>query len=139
MRIGVVGNCTTGEGYQPGVPAAPFNDAVAKLGDLSADIREVDCPHLDHSLSAYYPILPSEVSSNFRRHGAVGDDGSQARRGEVMRLTLRVRSGSHMIGTYALSAGYQTPTTTGRAQRAIADRQRSRQGLARASTSDLAG
>ncbi len=115
VRIGVVKQLHSGEGYQPGVLAS-FNDAVAKLGDLGADIREVDCPHLDYSLSAYYLILPSEVSSNLARFDAmryglrVGDDGSHSAE-EVMALTRAAGFGPEvkrriMIGTYALSAGY---------------------------------
>ncbi len=115
VRIGVVKQLHSGEGYQPGVLAS-FNDAVARLGDLGADIREVDCPHLDYSLSAYYLILPSEVSSNLARFDAmryglrVGDDGSHSAE-DVMALTRAAGFGPEvkrriMIGTYALSAGY---------------------------------
>ncbi|MEX0752641.1 MAG: amidase family protein, partial [Xanthobacteraceae bacterium] len=105
----------TGAGYQPGVLAS-FNDAVAQLAALGAQISEVDCPNLDHSLSAYYLILPSEVSSNLARFDAmryglrVGDDGSHSAE-EVMAMTRAAGFGPEvkrriMIGTYALSAGY---------------------------------
>ncbi|MFM9033174.1 MAG: Asp-tRNA(Asn)/Glu-tRNA(Gln) amidotransferase subunit GatA [Mycobacterium sp.] len=115
VRIGVVTQLRSGEGYQAGVLAA-FNDAVSRLAALGADIREVDCPNLDHSLSAYYLILPSEVSSNLARFDAmryglrVGDDGSRSAE-EVMALTRAAGFGPEvkrriMIGTYALSAGY---------------------------------
>ena len=115
VRIGVVKQLRTGAGYQPGVLAS-FNDAVAQLAALGAQISEVDCPNLDHSLSAYYLILPSEVSSNLARFDAmryglrVGDDGSHSAE-EVMALTRAAGFGPEvkrriMIGTYALSAGY---------------------------------
>jgi aspartyl-tRNA(Asn)/glutamyl-tRNA(Gln) amidotransferase subunit A len=115
VRIGVVKQLRTGAGYQPGVLAS-FNEAVAQLADLGAQISEVDCPNLDHSLSAYYLILPSEVSSNLARFDAmryglrVGDDGSHSAE-EVMALTRAAGFGPEvkrriMIGTYALSAGY---------------------------------
>jgi len=115
VRIGVVKQLRSGEGYQPGVLAS-FNDAVAQLEALGAQISEVDCPNLDHSLSAYYLILPSEVSSNLARFDAmrygmrVGDDGSHSAE-EVMALTRAAGFGPEvkrriMIGTYALSAGY---------------------------------
>ena len=115
VRIGVVKQLHSGEGYQAGVLAS-FNDAVAKLSALGADVREVDCPNFDHSLSAYYLILPSEVSSNLARFDAmryglrVGDDGSHSAE-EVMALTRAAGFGPEvkrriMIGTYALSAGY---------------------------------
>ena len=101
--------------FRSGVLAS-FNDAVAQLESLGAEVREVDCPNLSHSLSAYYLILPSEVSSNLARFDAmryglrVGDDGSHSAE-EVMALTRATGFGPEvkrriMIGTYALSAGY---------------------------------
>jgi len=115
VRVGVVKQLRSGEGYQPGVLAS-FNAAVDQLAALGADVSEVDCPHLDYSLSAYYLILPSEVSSNLARFDAmryglrVGDDGSRSAE-EVMALTRAAGFGPEvkrriMIGTYALSAGY---------------------------------
>jgi aspartyl-tRNA(Asn)/glutamyl-tRNA(Gln) amidotransferase subunit A len=114
VRVGVVKQLR-GEGYQPGVLAS-FNAAVEQLVALGADVTEVDCPHFDHSLAAYYLILPSEVSSNLARFDAmryglrVGDDGTHSAE-EVMALTRAAGFGPEvkrriMIGTYALSAGY---------------------------------
>lgn len=115
VKVGVVAQLHRGEGYQPGVLAS-FNDAVEQLRSLGAEIVEVDCPHIDHSLAAYYLILPSEVSSNLARFDAmryglrVGDDGTHSAE-EVMALTRAAGFGPEvkrriMIGTYALSAGY---------------------------------
>ncbi len=115
VRVGVVRQLARGEGYQPGVLAS-FTAAVDQLTALGAQVTEVDCPHLDYSLSAYYLILPSEVSSNLARFDAmryglrVGDDGSHSAE-EVMALTRAAGFGPEvkrriMIGTYALSAGY---------------------------------
>nr|WP_194945766.1 Asp-tRNA(Asn)/Glu-tRNA(Gln) amidotransferase subunit GatA [Mycolicibacterium malmesburyense]CRL67822.1 aspartyl/glutamyl-tRNA amidotransferase subunit A [Mycolicibacterium malmesburyense] len=114
LRIGVVKQLR-GEGYQPGVLES-FNAAVEQLTALGAEVSEVDCPHFDYSLSAYYLILPSEVSSNLARFDAmryglrVGDDGTHSAE-EVMALTRAAGFGPEvkrriMIGTYALSAGY---------------------------------
>jgi aspartyl-tRNA(Asn)/glutamyl-tRNA(Gln) amidotransferase subunit A len=115
LRVGVINQLRRGEGYQSGVLAS-FESAVEQLGALGADVSEVDCPNLDYSLSAYYLILPSEVSSNLARFDAmryglrVGDDGSRSAE-EVMALTRAAGLGPEvkrriMIGTYALSAGY---------------------------------
>jgi aspartyl-tRNA(Asn)/glutamyl-tRNA(Gln) amidotransferase subunit A len=115
MRIGVVRQLHSGEGYQAGVLAS-FNDAVAQLTELGAQVSEVDCPHFDYALSAYYLILPSEVSSNLARFDAmryglrIGDDGTHSAE-EVMALTRAAGFGPEvkrriMLGTYALSAGY---------------------------------
>jgi aspartyl-tRNA(Asn)/glutamyl-tRNA(Gln) amidotransferase subunit A len=115
VRIGVVRQLHSGEGYQPGVLES-FNGAVEQLTALGARVSEVDCPHFDYALSAYYLILPSEVSSNLARFDAmryglrVGDDGTHSAE-EVMALTRATGFGPEvkrriMIGTYALSAGY---------------------------------
>jgi aspartyl-tRNA(Asn)/glutamyl-tRNA(Gln) amidotransferase subunit A len=114
VRVGVVKQLR-GDGYQAGVLAS-FNTAVEQLTALGAEVVEVDCPHFDHSLAAYYLILPSEVSSNLARFDAmryglrVGDDGTHSAE-EVMALTRAAGFGPEvkrriMIGTYALSAGY---------------------------------
>ncbi|MGV0796877.1 aspartyl/glutamyl-tRNA amidotransferase subunit A [Mycolicibacterium elephantis] len=114
VRIGVVRQLR-GDGYQPGVLES-FNAAVARLTELGAEVTEVDCPHIDYSLSSYYLILPSEVSSNLARFDGmrygvrVGDDGTHSAE-EVMALTRAAGFGPEvkrriMIGTYALSAGY---------------------------------
>jgi aspartyl-tRNA(Asn)/glutamyl-tRNA(Gln) amidotransferase subunit A len=115
VRIGVVTQLRSGEGYQPGVQAS-FDAAVDQLTQLGAEVTEVDCPHFDYSMAAYYLILPSEVSSNLARFDGmryglrVGDDGTHSAE-EVMALTRAAGFGPEvkrriMIGTYALSAGY---------------------------------
>ncbi|CAN5805004.1 Asp-tRNA(Asn)/Glu-tRNA(Gln) amidotransferase subunit GatA [soil metagenome] len=114
VKVGVVKQLR-GEGYQPGVLES-FNAAVEQLRALGAEVSEVDCPHFEHSMAAYYLILPSEVSSNLARFDAmryglrVGDDGTHSAE-EVMALTRAAGFGPEvkrriMIGTYALSAGY---------------------------------
>ncbi len=114
VKVGVVRQLR-GDGYQEGVLSS-FNAAVDKLTELGAEVSEVDCPHFDFSLPAYYLILPSEVSSNLARFDGmryglrVGDDGTHSAE-EVMALTRAAGFGPEvkrriMIGTYALSAGY---------------------------------
>ena len=114
VKVGVVRQLR-GDGYQDGVLSS-FTAAVEKLTELGADVSEVDCPHFDYSLPAYYLILPSEVSSNLARFDGmryglrVGDDGTHSAE-EVMAITRAAGFGPEvkrriMIGTYALSAGY---------------------------------
>jgi aspartyl-tRNA(Asn)/glutamyl-tRNA(Gln) amidotransferase subunit A len=114
LRVGVVREFA-GEGYQPGVTAR-FNEAVAVLTSLGADVVEVSCPHFDYGLAAYYLIAPSEASSNLARYDAmryglrVGDDGTASAE-EVMSATRAAGFGAEVkrriiLGTYALSAGY---------------------------------
>jgi aspartyl-tRNA(Asn)/glutamyl-tRNA(Gln) amidotransferase subunit A len=114
LRVGVVREFA-GEGYQPGVTAR-FEEAVATLTSLGAEVVEVSCPHFDYALAAYYLIAPSEASSNLARYDAmryglrVGDAG-EASAEEVMAATRDAGFGPEVkrrviLGTYALSAGY---------------------------------
>jgi aspartyl-tRNA(Asn)/glutamyl-tRNA(Gln) amidotransferase subunit A len=114
LRVGVVTEFT-GEGYQPGV-LTRFDEAVATLEKLGAQIVEVSCPHFDFALPAYYLIAPSEASSNLARYDAmryglrIGDDGATSAE-DVMAATREAGFGDEVkrriiLGTYALSAGY---------------------------------
>jgi aspartyl-tRNA(Asn)/glutamyl-tRNA(Gln) amidotransferase subunit A len=114
LRVGVVRELG-GAGYQAGVLAA-FDDAVATLRKLGAEVIEVSCPHFEYALPAYYLIAPSECSSNLARFDSVryglrvGDDGVNSLE-DVMSLTREAGFGAEvkrriMIGTYALSSGY---------------------------------
>jgi aspartyl-tRNA(Asn)/glutamyl-tRNA(Gln) amidotransferase subunit A len=114
MRIGLVKQLT-GAGYQAGVQQR-FDEAVALLTRLGAEVVEVDCPNFEYALGAYYLILPSEASSNLAKFDAmrfglrVGDDSVRSVE-DVMSLTREAGFGPEvkrriMLGTYALSSGY---------------------------------
>ena len=114
VRIGVVKQFDR-EGYQPGV-LEQFHKAVDQLTSQGAEVVEVDCPHFDDALAAYYLILPCEVSSNLARFDGmrygqrVGDDGTRSAE-EVMAMTRAAGFGPEVkrriiLGTYALSVGY---------------------------------
>ncbi len=115
VRLGLVKQFVTGEGADPGVIAA-FGDALERLTKLGAEVVEVDAPHFEYALPAYYLIAPSEASSNLARYDGVryglrvGDDGRRSLE-EVMSLTRDAGFGPEvkrriMLGTYALSSGY---------------------------------
>ncbi|MEJ6014348.1 Asp-tRNA(Asn)/Glu-tRNA(Gln) amidotransferase subunit GatA [Corynebacterium sp. H127] len=114
VRIGVVKQFDR-EGWQPGV-LEQFHAAVKQLQEQGAEVVEVDCPHFDDALAAYYLILPCEVSSNLARFDGmryglrVGDDGTRSA-DEVMALSRAEGFGPEVkrriiLGTYALSVGY---------------------------------
>ncbi|ALC05639.1 Glutamyl-tRNA(Gln) amidotransferase subunit A [Corynebacterium deserti GIMN1.010] len=114
VKVGVVKQFDR-EGYQPGVLEA-FHASVEQLRSQGAEIVEVDCPHFDDALSAYYLILPCEVSSNLARFDGMryglraGDDGTRSA-DEVMAYTRAQGFGPEVkrriiLGTYALSVGY---------------------------------
>jgi len=114
VRIGLISELS-GDGYQTGVRTR-FEESVAVLSDLGADVVEVHCPSFEYALAAYYLILPSEASSNLARFDGMrfgiraGDDGF-ANVEQVMGLTREAGFGDEvkrriMLGTYALSSGY---------------------------------
>ncbi|NBX70369.1 MAG: Asp-tRNA(Asn)/Glu-tRNA(Gln) amidotransferase subunit GatA [Actinobacteria bacterium] len=114
MTIGVVKEIS-GDGFQAGVKQR-FDEAVALLEGLGANVVEVSCPNFPYALAAYYLILPSECSSNLAKFDGIrfgmrtGDDGNHSVE-QVMSLTRAAGFGDEVIrriilGTYALSAGY---------------------------------
>ncbi|AJE32973.1 aspartyl/glutamyl-tRNA amidotransferase subunit A [Corynebacterium humireducens NBRC 106098 = DSM 45392] len=115
VKVGVVKQLNRDEGFQPGVLSS-YRAALDQLAEQGAEIVEVDCPHFDDALAAYYLIMPCEVSSNLARldgmrYGLrVGDDGTRSA-DEVMALTRAAGFGPEVkrriiLGTYALSVGY---------------------------------
>ncbi|MBP6995213.1 MAG: Asp-tRNA(Asn)/Glu-tRNA(Gln) amidotransferase subunit GatA, partial [Phycicoccus sp.] len=116
MRIGIVRELT-GEGFQAGVQAR-FDEAVQHLVDAGAEVVEVGCPSFTYALSAYYLVMPSEVSSNLARFDAmryglrVWPEGIEdASAEQVMAATRDAGFGDEVkrriiLGTYALSSGY---------------------------------
>ena len=114
MKVGIVKELG-GEGYQAGVRTR-FEESVALIESLGAEVIEVSCPSFPAALAAYYLILPSEASSNLAKFDGirfgnrVGDDGTKSVE-QVMSETRAAGFGSEVIrriilGTYALSAGY---------------------------------
>jgi aspartyl-tRNA(Asn)/glutamyl-tRNA(Gln) amidotransferase subunit A len=114
MKVGIVKELG-GEGYQSGVRTR-FEESVALIESLGAEVVEVSCPSFPAALAAYYLILPSEASSNLAKFDGIrfgnriGDDGTKSVE-QVMSETRAAGFGSEVIrriilGTYALSAGY---------------------------------
>ncbi|MGD8858582.1 MAG: Asp-tRNA(Asn)/Glu-tRNA(Gln) amidotransferase subunit GatA [Myxococcales bacterium] len=87
--------------------------ALSRLERLGCELVDVELPHSEHALSAYYIIAPAEASSNLARF-----DGMRYGlrvRGDDLRSTYeKTRHAGFgaevkrriMLGTYALSAGY---------------------------------
>ena len=73
--------------------------AVKTLEKLGAKITDINLPHTQYGVAAYYIIQPSEVSSNLARYDGIrfGEDrekfGSEAKRRII-------------LGTFTLSSGY---------------------------------
>ncbi|MFT4213124.1 MAG: Asp-tRNA(Asn)/Glu-tRNA(Gln) amidotransferase subunit GatA [Microbacterium sp.] len=112
LRIGVVRQLSGG-GFQAGVSAS-FRAALAALAEHGAEIVEIDAPHFEYGVAAYYLILPAEASSNLAKFDSVRfglrvDAGGTVE--DVMSATRDAGFGPEVkrriiLGTYALSAGY---------------------------------
>ena len=104
------------EGVEPGV-AEVFERSIALIERLGARIEEIELPHAEHGISAYYVIAPAEASANLARYDGVRygmraeNDGGD---GGLVAMYERTRSAGFgdevkrriMLGTYALSSGY---------------------------------
>ncbi|MBL3686761.1 Asp-tRNA(Asn)/Glu-tRNA(Gln) amidotransferase subunit GatA [Leucobacter zeae] len=114
LKVGVVKQLTQG-GVQPGVQAR-FDEALALLVAQGAEVVEIDAPHFEYAVAAYYLILPSEASSNLAKYDSVRfglrvtpEGGGTVE--SVMSATREEGLGAEVkrriiLGTYALSAGY---------------------------------
>ena len=90
-----------------------IEQAAEQLKKRRIKIVEVDLPHADYSLAAYYIIMPSEVSSNLARYDGLryGFDQPAKSLIEHYRATRTHGFGAEvkrriLVGTFALSAGY---------------------------------
>ena len=114
LRVGVVKQLMLG-GAQEGVKSR-FDEALALLAAQGAEIVEIDAPHFEYAVAAYYLILPAEASSNLAKYDSVRfglrvtpEGGGTVE--DVMSATRESGFGAEVkrriiLGTYALSAGY---------------------------------
>jgi len=101
------------EGIDSGVEKL-VKEAIKKLQDNGAEIKEISLPHSEYALACYYIIMPCEVSANLARYDGI-KYGFSERSGDNL-FDVYTRSRQHgfgpeprrriMLGTYALSAGY---------------------------------
>lgn len=91
-----------------------IEEAINQYRSMGAEIIEVDLPHIDLSIAAYYVIAPAECSSNLSRFDGVRFGYRCENPEDLQDLYKRTRSEAFgdevksriLIGTYALSAGY---------------------------------
>ena len=99
---------------------APVNEAVRSaidlLGDLGAEIVDIDLPLTDYGIATYYVIATAEASGNLARYDGIryGRRAKLEPDEELYDLYARSRGEGFgeevqrriMLGTYVLSAGY---------------------------------
>jgi aspartyl-tRNA(Asn)/glutamyl-tRNA(Gln) amidotransferase subunit A len=113
MRLGVPREYYEVDGIEPGVKAA-LDKALDALRGAGAELVDVNLPHTDYGLAAYYIIAPAECSSNLARFDGVRfglSDQDAANVTDAYMQTRREGFGTEvrrrvMLGTYALSSGY---------------------------------
>lgn len=113
MRLGVPREYYEVEGIEPGVKAA-LDQALDALRGAGAELVDVNLPHTDYGLAAYYIIAPAECSSNLARFDGVRFGLSDQDAANVTDAYMRARREGFgtevrrrvMLGTYALSSGY---------------------------------
>ena len=94
--------------------AAAVQTAVETLKSLGARTVEIDLPHSEYAVAAYYVIAPSEASSNLARYDGVRYGRRDTAADTLAEMYRATRSGGFgpevqrriLLGTYALSAGY---------------------------------
>ncbi len=114
LRIGVARDFSHhAEGVEPGV-AESFERTLALIGELGGELTEVELPHAEHGISAYYVIAPAEASANLARYDGVRYGSRADGDADLVGMYERTRARGFgaevkrriMLGTYALSSGY---------------------------------
>jgi aspartyl-tRNA(Asn)/glutamyl-tRNA(Gln) amidotransferase subunit A len=113
LRLGVPKEYFQVEGAEAGVLASVL-DAFGRLERAGAELVDVDLPHTDYGLAAYYIIAPAEASSNLARFDGVRYGWRDEEGTNLLETYLRTRRQGMgpevrrrvMLGTYALSSGY---------------------------------
>ena len=89
-------------------------DAINVYKGLGAEIIEIDMPHLDYAIAAYYVIATAEASSNLARYDGVHYGHRSKNAKDYIEVYTKSRAEGFgkevkrriMLGTYALSSGY---------------------------------
>jgi aspartyl-tRNA(Asn)/glutamyl-tRNA(Gln) amidotransferase subunit A len=124
LRFGVARDFShEAEGVETGV-AEVFKETLEAIEGVGGAVEEIELPHADHGLSAYYVLAPAEASANLARYDGVRYGLRMNRDGDLLAMYERTRAAGFgaevkrriMLGTYALSSGYYE-AYYGRAQR----------------------
>ena len=111
LKIGVVSHFNAGadESVRKAV-----TDAVNVYKGLGAEIIEIEMPHADYAIAAYYVIATAEASSNLARYDGIHYGHRTAEPKDCIEVYSKSRAEGFgqevkrriMLGTYALSSGY---------------------------------
>jgi aspartyl-tRNA(Asn)/glutamyl-tRNA(Gln) amidotransferase subunit A len=111
LKIGVVPELNAGS--DSNVQKA-IGEAIEVYKKLGAEIVEVEMPHFDYAIAAYYVIATAEASSNLARYDGVHYGHRTKNPKDYIEVYTKSRAEGFgkevkrriMLGTYALSSGY---------------------------------
>jgi aspartyl-tRNA(Asn)/glutamyl-tRNA(Gln) amidotransferase subunit A len=111
LKIAVVPQFNAGADEQVQKALSEALNVYEKLG---AEIIEVEMPHLDYAIAAYYVIATAEASSNLARYDGVHYGHRTENPRDYIEVYTKSRAEAFgqevkrriMLGTYALSSGY---------------------------------
>jgi aspartyl-tRNA(Asn)/glutamyl-tRNA(Gln) amidotransferase subunit A len=111
LRIGIAPAFNAGA--EPAIQKA-VGEAVEGYRRAGAQIVEVDMPHFDYAIAAYYVIATAEASSNLARYDGVHYGYRSENTNDYVEVYTKSREEAFgkevkrriMLGTYALSSGY---------------------------------
>lgn len=111
LKIGVVPGLNAGS---DGEVQKAINEAIEVYKKLGAEIIEIEMPHFDYAIAAYYVIATAEASSNLARYDGVHYGHRTKNPKDYIEVYTKSRAEGFgkevkrriMLGTYALSSGY---------------------------------
>jgi len=91
-----------------------LTESIEVYKGLGAEIIEIDMPHLDYAIAAYYVVATAEASSNLARYDGVHYGHRTENPKDYVEVYSKSRAEAFgkevkrriMLGTYALSSGY---------------------------------
>ena len=111
LKIGVVSGFNTGA---DGQVCNAIDETIKVYRNLGADMLEIDMPHFDYAIAAYYMVATAEASSNLARYDGVHYGHRTREPNDYIEVYTKSRAEGFgkevkrriMLGTYALSSGY---------------------------------
>jgi len=111
LRIGIAPHFNAGADEQV---RKAIDEALKTYKNLGATLIEIDMPHFDYAIAAYYMVATAEASSNLARYDGVHYGYRTPNPNDYIEVYTKSRAEGFgkevkrriMLGTYALSSGY---------------------------------
>jgi aspartyl-tRNA(Asn)/glutamyl-tRNA(Gln) amidotransferase subunit A len=111
LKIGIASSFNAGADEQV---RKAIDEAIKTYQHLGASVIEIDMPHLDYAIAAYYMVATAEASSNLARYDGVHYGHRTREPNDYIEVYTKSRAEGFgkevkrriMLGTYALSSGY---------------------------------